>query len=53
MTAGGRRLGGGETEQKGKRTQDHGQQCGGERSIKGLNGNEKNNKNLKKKIDKR
>ena len=40
----GRKLGGKETEQKGLRTQGHGQQCGdcwGERGIRGLNGNGK------------
>ena len=38
---------GGEIEQKGKRTHGHGQQCGdccGEAGIRGLNGNEKFNK---------
>ena len=45
MTAiGGRRLGGGGMEQKGKGTCRHGQQCGdcrGEGDISGLNGNGK------------
>ena len=44
MTAMGGGLGGGGTEQKGKRTGGHGQQCGdcwGEGGRRGLNGNEK------------
>ena len=44
MTAArGRRLGGRGTEQKGKRTHGHGQQCGGRRGIiiRGLKGNVK------------
>ena len=43
----GGRLGGGGTEQKGKRTHGHGQQCGdcwGEGSIRRLNSKEKYNK---------
>ena len=52
------RLWGGGTEQKGKRTHGHGQQCGDcrrEESIRGLNGNGKNtivNKYINNKINK-
>ena len=53
MTAKGR----GRTQQKGKRTRGHGQQCGdcfGEEGIRGLNGNGKNTiKTIIKKINKK
>ena len=57
MTAKGwRRLQGGGIEQKGKRTQGHGQQCGdcrqggGERGVRGLKSNRKNTMKILKKV---
>ena len=50
MKAMGERLGGGEFEQKGKRTHAHGQRygnCCGEGGIRGLNGNGKNTIKIK------
>ena len=46
----GGRLGSGESEQKGKRTRGHGQQCGdcwGKGGTRGLNGNGKNTIKIK------
>ena len=48
--SGGRRLGSGEIEQKGKKTHGHGQQCGdcrGQGCVRGLNGNGKNTIKIK------